>query len=172
MKSVSLMMVLVSMALVGCGQGPMGPAGPAGAQGDQGVQGDQGEPGQDAPAPVSFEGYYSLPDGGWADVYEDAQGTVNIRSMRLIVKNADNSPALIPVSSVGQTAPANGTVFNRQTITYVPASHNLKKDSDNSLLSGAMLTELRLSMNDGKLVIKVIVSGPFSVAYLGEVTSL
>lgn len=162
MKNTSLMIVL-GMILVGCGQGPAGPAG---------AQGPQGEPGQSAPTPVSFEGYYTLPDGGWADVYQDAQGTVNVRSMRLIVNNADNSPALVPVSSIAQTAPASGIVFSRQNVTYTPASHNLKKDSDNSLLSGSLLTELRLSIRDEKLVIKVIVSGPFSVSYLGEVTSL
>lgn len=162
MKNVSLMAVL-GMILVGCGQGPMGPAGPQGAQGPAG---------QDASTLVNFEGYYTLPDGGWADVYQDAQGTINVRSMRLIVNNADNSPALIPVSSIAQTAPASGIVFSRQNLVYTPASHNLKKDSDNSLLSGALLTELRLSVKDGKLVIKVIVSGPFSVSYLGEVTSL
>jgi hypothetical protein len=123
------------------------------------------------PEPQSLEGYYALPDGGWADVYEDAQGMYSVRSMRLVVINKDGTSALIPLSSIPANPEVNGVIYYKVNLNYVALSHNLKKDSNNLLLSGSLLTELRISLKDGKLNVEVCVSEPFSLAYSGNVES-
>jgi len=123
------------------------------------------------PEPQSLERYYTLPDGGWVDMYEDAQGMYSVRSMRLVVTNKDGTSALIPLSSIPANPTVNGVIYYKLNLNYVALSHNLKKDSNNLPLSGSLLTELRFFLRDGKLNIEVYVSEPFSLAYFGSVES-
>lgn len=123
------------------------------------------------PEPQSLEGYYNLPEGGWIDIYEDAQGMYSVRSMRLIVANKDNTFALIPLSSVPAITQVDGVVYYKVNLNYVTLSHNLKKDLNNLPLSGSLLTELRIYLKDGKLNVEVYVSEPFSLAYSNSVES-
>lgn len=177
-----LFIVLMLMS-IGCGTtepvqvtgpaGSPGPQGDAGKQGDQGDKGDKGDEGKEAPTPTpvaTLEGYYVLPNGGYADIYQDAQKLYTIRNLRLIVPNADGSTGLVPLNSTGTLNPVNGAVYYSANLNYTPATHNVKQDSNNSLFSGSMLTELIILKSDGKLTIKTLVNSSSGVLFDHTVT--
>jgi len=152
------------LLLSACGQGPMGL---------QGLQGPQGEAGAPAPEPVSMEGYYILPNGGYLDMYEDAQGLVTVRSARVIMSNADGSTALVPFASLAAAAPIGNATYYNQNLNYVAATHNVKKDSDNSVLAGSFLTQIRIikDADTGAISVLVITSSSFGVLFSHSVVS-
>lgn len=168
---------LILLLLMGCGvEGPMGPAGPEGIKGatgatgvagtngvdgDDGKDGAPGKDGKDAPTPTSLEGYYLLPDGGYLDIYEDAQGLYTIRQARLVLSNADGSKGLIPITTATSLPLVNNKLYVNVNSTYVAATHNVKQDSNATALVGSFLTSLIIS----KEGVRVIVNNNFSVVF-------
>lgn len=105
-------------------------------------------------AKVSFEGYYELENGGWADIYEDAQGLVTARSLKLVMANQDGSLGTMPMTSFSSLGVANEAVYQNSNQTYTSAL-NVKTDVGNSALNAAYSTELKLTKANNKLQIKV-----------------
>ena len=163
---------LVVLSLLGCGpkeelpkepvSAPSPVPGPKGEQGEAGPKGDAGQKGEPAPTPtpdLSFEGYYLLPNGGYVDIYQDAQGYFTIRSARLILENKDTSLGLLPFSSANNLGAIDNVIYYTANLTYIPATHNSKRDADNVLLTGAKLTQIILTKtSEGKLRIRVLIN--------------
>jgi hypothetical protein len=148
------------LLLSACGPtGQSGPTGPAGPQGDP------------APTPISLEGYYVLPNGGYADVYQDAQGLVTIRALRLVMANADSSFGLIPIASTTAAATFSGRLYTNVSVAYVALTHNVKQDSNAALLAASYLTELIVSKSGNTLTIRAIVNNSSSVIFDHSVSS-
>ena len=152
--------ILAASLLSACGsEGPMGPVGPTGPSG------------RDAPTTVSFEGYYLLPSGGYADVLEDSRAFVTMRVMRVIVTNNDGSTGIVPVGSTGVIPQLSGVVYNRVNVTLVDL-HNLKHQTTGVVLTGSHLIETRVTKVNSKLVIRSIVSNTSGVVFDQTVESL
>lgn len=111
-----------------------------------------------ATSPTSMVGYWVLPNGGWADVYQDAEGLYTIRSMRLIVTNEDGSTGYVPVANTNALAIVNSTLYYNPTLAYVAATNNVKADVGNALLAANYLTELYFSLDAGVFNIQVVIS--------------
>lgn len=120
---------------------------------------------------LGFEGFYTLPDGGVADIFEDAQNLVTTRALRLIVRNSDDSTGLIPLNSAFTAAPVNNTVYYRASLSYTSA-HNIKRDLTDAPILGNLLTEIQVTKKDGKLLFTVIISDVNSVVYKKTVESI
>ena len=120
---------------------------------------------------IELEGYYALPDGGFADVFEDAQNLVSIRGLRLLVKNSDDSTGIIPLNSILSIALVNSTVYHRVTLSYTSAQ-NIKRDLTNSPVIGNFLTEIQVKKKDEKILFTVIVSDSNSVLYKKTIESI
>jgi hypothetical protein len=130
---------------------------------------DESSP-QDELSP-QFEGYYALPEGGWADVFEDSQTSVSAKGLRLLVLNSDNSTGIIPLASTPLIVPANKIVYYRVTLNYT-AANNIKRDVTNSPVVGSFLTEVKISKKDDKIVFEITISDVASVIYKKTVESI
>lgn len=172
----SYFIIVCVFMMISCGStetltgpaGPQGPSGQAGSDGKAGVKGDKGEQGLtgENTSPVNtLEGYFTLADGGYIDVYQDAQGLYTVRNLRLVVPNQDGSTGLVPLASTTALTSVNGTVYYSGNLTYTPATHNVKQDSNNTLLTGSLLTELIIHKKDNKLEIKVIINSSSGVLF-------
>jgi hypothetical protein len=120
---------------------------------------------------LDFEGYYALPDGGFADVFDDAQNLVSVRALRLLTRNSDDSTGIIPIGSLSAGVPVNGVVYHRMNLNYTVAQ-NIKKDVTNPPIIGNFLTEIRISKKDEKLLFTVIISDINLVLYKKTIESL
>jgi hypothetical protein len=118
-----------------------------------------------------FEGYYALPDGGFADVFEDAQKLVSSRNLRLMVRNSDDSTGIIPLSSIPAIALVNNTVYYRVNLSYTSAQ-NIKRDLTNFPVVGTFLTEIQVTKKDEKLFFTVIISDVNSLLYKKTIESI
>lgn len=148
-----LIMLVSLIILSGCGQGSQGP---------QGVPGPQGSP---APAPETLEGYYTLSDGSYIDIYEDAQGTYTVRATRLTYLNADGSTGTLPAASFVATASEDGRLYLNSSMTFVALTHNVKQDSNNTVLVGSFFTELTVYKSNGLLKVKTIINSTSGVLF-------
>ena len=120
---------------------------------------------------IEFEGYYALPDGGFADVFEDAQNLVSIRGVRLLVRNSDDSTGIIPLNSIPSIALVNNTVYYRVNLSYTSAQ-NIKRDLTNFSVVGTFLTEIQVTKKDEKISFTVIISDNNSVLYKKTIESI
>lgn len=160
------MLIALSLVLSGCGTTYVDSVDPSPSPSPS------GEPGKIAPAPspsatptpepFTLEGYHTLQNGGYADIVEDAQGLFTVRSLRVSVKNADGTWAVLPLASTSPLAAINGVVYLTQAMTYVPATHNMK-DSSNTLLSGSYSTQVRFFKAGGLLAIRVTITSSNTV---------
>jgi hypothetical protein len=128
------------------------------------------EPRNEIESPI-FEGYYALPDGGFADVFDDAQNLVSVRALRLLTVNSDDSTGIIPTGSLSAGVPVNGVIYHRTNLNYT-VSQNIKKDVTNAPIIGNFLTEIRISKKDEKLLLTVIISDANSVLYKKTIESI
>jgi hypothetical protein len=128
------------------------------------------EPRNKIESPI-FEGYYALPDGGFADVFDDAQNLVSVRALRLLTRNSDDSTGIIPAGSLSAGVPVNGVIYHRMHLNFTVAQ-NIKKDLTNAPIIGNFLTEIRISKKDEKLLFTVIISDAVSVLYEKTVESI
>ena len=149
MKKLILMSCLLLSACGGSTEYIVGPKGDVGPTGTY-------------TAPASLEGYYELPNGGYADIYEDAQGFITVRSIRLVVVNKDGSTGTLPLGSTGALGLVNNKAYSNTNQTYVALTHNVKQDNG-AVLAGSLLTELMLTKEGDKLKIHVIVNNSYSV---------
>ena len=140
-----------------------------GAQGPQGAQGPGGTP--QATVQSSLEGYYVLPNGGYADIYQDAEGMYTVRQLRLVVINADGSSGLIPVANTASLPLTNGMLYSNSSPAYVAATNNVKQDSNNVQLASAYLTELMISHSGSGIQISVTVNATNGVLFNHQVVS-
>lgn len=129
------------------------------------VQGPPGLDGKNAVVPVSMEGYYVLPNGSYLDVYEDAQGLNNIREGRLVLLNADGSSSIIPLSSASKLPTVSDHFYYNVNLSY-SATHNVKQDSNNTVLTGSLFTEFVFAKDvTGKLTVRIIINSASSVLF-------
>lgn len=119
----------------------------------------------------SFEGYYALPDGGFADIFDDAQNLVSVRALRLLTVNSDDSTGIIPTGSLSASVPVNNVIYHRMNLNYTVAQ-NIKKDITNSPVIGTFLTEIQVTKKDDKVLFTVIISDFNSVLYKKTIESL
>lgn len=132
----------------------------------EGVPGPQGPEGKSEPKSVSLEGYYELPNGGYIDILEDSQGLLTIRTARLVFVNADGTTGVLPLTTLVATASFEGSLFNNANQTYVALTHNIKQDSNNTVLVGSFLTELKFYKDgNGSLNVKAIVTNSTTVVF-------
>lgn len=144
MKKLIYLSILV---LVGCGK--------------QTTVGPQGVPGTPAPIPATFQGFYLLPYGGYAEIVNDSGNLNDIVQLRLVAPNQDGTFGLIPVSSVNNLPTVNGQIVYAFTGSYNPTNNNLRTDVGNTQLNGNFLTLLVISKIDNKLSFHIQVSnGP------------
>jgi hypothetical protein len=120
---------------------------------------------------LDFEGYYALPDGGFADVFDDAQNLVSVRALRLLTRNSDDSTGIIPTGSLSAGVPLDGVIYHRMNLNYT-ATQNIKKDVTNAPIIGNFLTEVRITKKDERLLFTVIISDINSVLYKKTIKSL
>ena len=118
-----------------------------------------------------FEGSYTLPDGGFADIFDDVQNLVTVRASRLITRNSDDSTGIIPIYSTHASAPVNGVIYHRWSLNFI-AAQNIKTDVTNTPIIGTFLTELRISKKDERLLLTIIISDVTSVLYKKTIESL
>lgn len=176
MRYSKLILVGSVLALASCGADTFiertGPAGPAGPKGDTGAQGPKGDPGPSASSTPGLEGYYTLPGGGYVDIYKDAQGLYTVRAARVTVANPNGSVGVLPMSSTNPTPEVNGVVYNTTIQTYATVTHNVFSLALNGALNGPYLTQTQLSLDDKKrLVVKVIVTSNSMLVFMGSTTS-
>lgn len=161
------------LSLMSCGSDTfVERSGPPGPKGDTGAQGPKGDPGPTASTSPSLEGYYTLPGGGYVDIYKDAQGLYTVRAARITVVNHSGSIGVLPMSSTNPTPEVNGVVYNTTNQTYATVTHNVFSLALNGALNGPYLTQTQLSL-DGKkrLVVKVIVTSNSMLVFTGSTTS-
>lgn len=128
-----------------------------------------GEPGhivQPSPTPspekLTFEGYSIFQNGGYADCVEDAQGMFTFRSLRITVKNADGTWAVVPLTSTSALAMQGGSLYLTQSVTYSYATHGVKDNAGNAL-NAAYTTQFRFFKAGGLLYVSVKITSPATV---------
>ena len=165
--------VLIALMLSGCGvEMESSIPGPQGEPGIQGERGEQGEPGENAVVPkeTSFEGYFLLPNGGYLDIYEDAQGLSTVRTARLVVVNKDGSTGVVPIASAASLPTVSERLFHTANVNFT-APNNVKQDSGVALV-GSFLTQLVFFYRNDKLLVQVKVSGPVGLLVNQELEAL
>lgn len=115
-------------------------------------------------APSGFQGYYILPNGGYAEVLNDPGNLQDINQLRLIVSNADTSTGLIPLSSMANMPTINGKVIYTGNLNY-QNSNNVKNDFNNNQLTGSLFTMVTLSLNSGKLNVRIQISSSTGLVF-------
>lgn len=171
-KNFSIVMLLT---LTACGKQP--PVEPttvyvpvSGPQGSSGSKGDTGPSAQPTSAAPTFEGYYALENGGYADIYQDAQGLNTVRSLRLVMPNQDGSFGLVPVSNTNGLGVINETLYYNLNVAYINAN-NVKTDVGNNQLNATYLTSVKITKNNKTLQIKVDISTNSGVFFSHTVSS-
>lgn len=117
-----------------------------------------------------YEGYYILPNGGYVDMYEDANGLVNVRSMRLIVVNGDGSTGYIPIASVSNMTAVKNAPYINSSLNF-SLTNNVKNNADNMPISGSHAISLIFNKTNDALAINVIVSNASAVINTSQVVS-
>lgn len=178
----NIVIVALAILMVRCGPGistgddvpsspPAGPVGPQGPKGEPAPTPTVTVTPAPSPTPLSLEGYYQLPNGGYIDIYDDAQGMYVVRTARLTFTNKDGSTGTLPIASVVATADYKGKLFYNSNQTYVAITHNMQQDSNNADIVGSYLTELSVYKDDkGLLKVKVVISSPTAVLYDGSLS--
>lgn len=162
----------LSLLLAACGSDTFTEKqGPKGDTGSTGAQGPKGDPGPAASPLPTMEGYYVLPNGGYLDIYQDAQGLYTVRTARLTFTNTDGSIGVLPVTSISQSATVNGALYNTSNQTYTPATHNIINSTTKATLSGSLLTQLKLTVDNKKATVKVTVTSNATVVFTGITVS-
>lgn len=151
--------IIALVTMSGCGTGPTGPSGSPGPQGSSPA------------APVSLEGYYVMPNGGYLDVYQDAEGLYTVRQARIVVTNADGSSGLIPIANTAALPLTNSALYSTSSPAYVAVTNNVKQDSNNSVLAAAYLTELIFSKSGNGIQVRVTVNATNGVLFDHTITS-
>lgn len=123
-------------------------------------QGPQGIPGPAASSIASLEGYYVLPNGGYMDIYQDAEGLYTIRQARIIMINTDGSSGLIPIGSTSALPMTDRSLYYNVSPNYVANTNNVRQDQTSNQLSGALLTEMILSHSGAGIQISITVNTP------------
>lgn len=128
-------------------------------------QGPQGIPGPAASSVASLEGYYVLPNGGYLDIYQDAEGLYTIRQARIVMLNTDGSSGLVPIGSTGALPMTNGSLYYNVSPNYVAATNNIRQDQTSNQLSGALLTEMILSHSGTGIQVSITVNASNGVLF-------
>ncbi len=120
-------------------------------------------PSNTQPTNNSFSGYYLLPNGGYIDIVQEANGLYDIIAMRLVVINADNSYGVIPLNQMINISHINNS------LVYLNGSVNFTnsnvKNSSNVSLTGNYITQLVISKNSGALSIEVFISSNQGIVF-------
>lgn len=153
-------LLLVSiLSLVACGK-----------DGSNGLNGMPGVPGP-TPSPIptsasieSYAGFYVMPDGGYLEIVQDSGGLNDLNTIRLIFRNSDNTAAILPLTSLNNLPTQNEEVFYANTLAYT-AANNVKIDSMSTVITGNLITFLRLYKLNNKLIARVQISNGASVIF-------
>jgi hypothetical protein len=113
-----------------------------------------------------------LPNGGYLDIYQDAQGLYTVRQARIIVTNADASTGLIPIGSTNPLTLVNNSLYYNVNVNYVAATNNVKQDSNNAVFNADYLTELIFTKSGSNVKVEFIVNVPNGIVFDHTVTSL
>ena len=105
---------------------------------------------------LNLEGFYLLPENGSLELVKLENGSYTIYgTQRVISENVDNSLSLHPAFSTTAVLPINNELNILGNVTY-SVTHNVKKDSDNSSITGSRLTNVNFKINnEGKLKITI-----------------
>lgn len=147
--------------------GPKGDTvvGPQGPKGDTvvGPQGEKGETGAPAPTPTpsptptNFEGYYSLPHGGYFEIVQRSDGSyIFYGEQRIYSVNFDSGLARHPSLPVGPHFILNNELIGTYSTNYSAANNDVEIDGDNTDITGNRQTYFKLFLLSGKLHIKII----------------
>lgn len=128
-------------------------------------QGPQGIPGPAASSVAFLEGYYVLPNGGYLDIYQDAEGLYTIRQARIVMLNTDGSSGLVPIGSTGALPMTNGSLYYNVSPNYAAATNNIRQDQTSNQLSGVLLTEMILSHSGTGIQISITVNASNGVLF-------
>lgn len=155
-------------------QGSTGDTGPTGSQGPKGDKGDQGEQGvsgadgsdgvngqdgKDYEAPVSMEGFFTLPNGGYIELIENADKEIVIYgTQRLYTTNFDGGLALHPNLPVGPHNLKLGIISGEYNTNYNSTTNDVEVDGGTGNIAGVQKTYYKLWLTaTGKLKIQILV---------------
>jgi hypothetical protein len=132
-----------------------------GPAGNSGPKGDKGDP---TPLPITMNGFYLLPDGGYVELLKDNGDLYDVLQGRLIVKNADNSFGILPISIMSNIPLMSNKLLLVSNLTFA-APNNVKADVGNTILVGSYLTMLVFEMVNDKLKVTIQISNTNTVLF-------
>lgn len=135
--------------------GKDGVDGTNGSDGKDGINGTNGKDGDDYEAPETLEGYWTLPNGGYLELIENADKRIIVYgTQRMYTVNHDGGLALHPNISGGPHLVKNGVITGEYTTNYSSSTHDVERDGTTSNITGSRKTVYRLWREDGKLKIR------------------
>lgn len=118
----------------------------------------------------TLEGFYFLPEDGYIELVELYDGRVMIYgTQRVYSRNTGGTTDLAfhPTMSGGPHILRNNAIIGSYNVTYVEATHNIRKDGSNSHIDELQLTSYKLYLNgEGRLVIELVIyedTHPFEI---------
>ena len=104
----------------------------------------------------TYQGYHSLPYGGYLELSEDFYGRVTVENSNILTENKDNTIGAIPLSG-SDYIPLSDRLIIKPIITY-GSTNLIKTDSGNSLLSGNNYeTTFVITKFNGKITINILI---------------
>lgn len=132
---------------------------------------------QTVSASTGFEGYYMLPDAGYAEIVQDNGKLQDIVSLKLMVRNSDGTSGYIPLANVSNLPITNNKLLYSFSAAYTAAANNVRADAGNAAglatntpLAASYTTLLTFYFEGGQLKIRVQISNAVGLMFDHVVT--
>jgi len=101
------------------------------------------------PAPIVFQGYYLLPEGGYVDMVEDTGGLIDISLIRLVIVNNNGSTGVVPITGTNLVVRDNKHIQITNNYTLA-TTNNIRRQGSNTVLAGSHYITTTFSFDENK----------------------
>jgi hypothetical protein len=121
-----------------------------------GEAGTDGIDGEDYTEPVSLEGFYELPFGGYIELVQlEDQRIMVYGTQRVYTKNFDQGLAFHPNITTAPYMPKEGKLIIEQNINYNTSTNDVEKDGTTSNISGKRKSIFTFSTQESQLILNI-----------------